>query len=218
MASITTAQVIINEAEDILQDTSNDHWTEAEHLQAVNNGMKEICIIKPDAYVVTESVVLVAGVTQTLPTGGFQLMEITHNMGVSPGTTPGKVIRLIERKTLDNIDPNWRSATASAIVDYYCHDERIPLKFMVSPPQPSSGQGYVEMSCAKAPTEIVVGAVILIPDIYRGVLLDYLLYRAYSKDSDSLPSAQRAIAHYTAFQNALGIRQAVEEREDPHRA
>jgi hypothetical protein len=215
MASVTTAQVIIDDAEEKLIDTSNDRWDEAEHLLALNNGMKEICIVKPDAYVVTESVVLVAGVTQSLPTGGFQLMEITHNMGVSPGTTPGKVIRLIERKILDAMDPNWRSATASAVVDYYLYDERIPLSFSVSPKQPASGFGYVEMSCAKAPTEIAIDAVILVPDIYRNALFYYVLSQAYLKDIDFVPSANKATAYYQAFLNILGIRQKVEEIEDP---
>ena len=132
MASVTTAQVIIDDIEAILQDETNDFWTEAEHLKSINDGMKEICVIKPDAYVTTASVVLVAGVTQSLPAGGFQLIEITHNMGVSPGTTPGKAIRLIDRKVLDAIKPNWRAATASATIDYYIYNEEIPLSFSVS--------------------------------------------------------------------------------------
>ena len=217
MASVTTAQVIIDDAEEILIDTSNDRWDEAEHLQAVNSGMKEICLIKPDAYVVSASVTLAAGVVQILPTGAFGLQEITCNMGVSPGTTPGKAIRLIDRKVLDAMNINWRSTTADAVVDHYCYDERFPLNFLVSPPQPTSGFGFVQMFYPKAPTEIIISAVILIPDIYRGVLLDYVLYRAYSKDADFIPSGQRAIAHYQAFQNALGIRQKVEEIEDPNK-
>ena len=43
------------------------------------------------------------------------------------------------------------------------------------------------------------------PDIYSNVLQDYILYQTYIKDSDYADNRQRAMAHYTAFTNALGI-------------
>jgi hypothetical protein len=46
---------------------------------------------------------------------------------------------------------------------------------------------------------------ISLPDIYGNALGDYVLYRAYTKDSEYAGNAQRAVAHYTAFANALGI-------------
>lgn len=216
MASVTTAQVIINDIEAILQDESNDFWTEAEHLKAINDGMKEICTIKPDAYTVAASVTLAEGVVQDVPTGAFGIQDITCNMGVSPGATPGKAIRLINRKVLDAMNINWQSATAAAVVDYYMYDERYPLKFMVSPPQPSSGFGFVQMFYPKSPAEIAIGAVILIPDIYRTALFYYGLSRAFLKEADVLSSANKAVAYYNAFLNVLGVRKEVEATEDPN--
>lgn len=46
---------------------------------------------------------------------------------------------------------------------------------------------------------------ISLPDIYGNVLQDYVLYRAYTKDSEYAGNGQRAQAHYAAFANALGI-------------
>ena len=215
MASVTTAQNIIDDAEDILQDTSNVRWSATEHLAAVNAGSKEICIVKPDAYVVSGTVTLAAKVVQSLPTGGFQLQEITCNMGVTPGATPGKAIQLIDREIMDAMNPNWRTATAAAVVDYYMYDERFPLNFLVSPPQPASGFGFVQMFYCKAPTEIVIGAVILVPDIYRSVLLDYVLYKAFSKDADHIANMNRGTAYRQSFLNALNARQIIEEKESP---
>jgi hypothetical protein len=34
-------------------------------------------------------------------------------------------------------------------------------------------------------------------------LADYILYRAYTKDSEYAGNAQRAVAHYGAFKDAL---------------
>jgi len=215
MASVTTAQEIIDDAESILQDTDNAHWTAAELLVAVNNGSKEICLFKPDAYVVSGAVVLVAGTVQSLPSGGFQLQNITHNMGTG-GTTPGQAIQLVEQHTLDMMNKDWRTETSSSTVDYYMYDERVPLKFHVSPPQPSSGFGYVWMAYCKAPTEIAADAVILVPDIYRSALLNYVLYAAYTKDADQVGNAELAKGYYQAFLNAIGERHNVEKAEDPN--
>jgi DUF971 family protein len=45
-----------------------------------------------------------------------------------------------------------------------------------------------------------------IQDIYTSPILDYVLYRAYSKDASFAGSAQRAAAHYSQFANALGAK------------
>jgi hypothetical protein len=46
---------------------------------------------------------------------------------------------------------------------------------------------------------------ISLPDIYGNVLNDYILYRAYSKDSEYAGNGQRSQNHYAAFANSLGI-------------
>jgi len=217
MASTTLASEIVDEAELILQDTTNVRWAATEHLQALNNGMKAISSFKPDAYVTTESVTLKAGVYQALPSGAFQLINIFCNQGVAPGATPGKVIRLIEERILDAMNPNWHSATASATVDYYMYDEKVPLSFMVSPPQPASGFGYAQMAYAKVPTEIAIDAVILVSDIYKSPLLKYVLAQAYLKESDFLSSGDKAIAYYNAFLSELGQRQLAKQRDNVNR-
>ena len=217
MASITTAQVIIDDIEAILQDESNDFWASTEHLKAINDGMKEIVTIKPDAYIKTDSIALELGINQSIPSGGIQLIDITHNMGVSPGTAPGANIRLVTRKVLDLLEPGWRIATASATVDRYMYDLRNPLNFQVSPPQPASGFGYVNMIYSNTPTEIAIGDTILVADIYRTALFYYGLSRAYLKTSEVAASAEKAVAYYNAFLNVLGIRQQAETLDDPNK-
>ena len=50
----------------------------------------------------------------------------------------------------------------------------------------------------------VVGS-IGVPDIYTNALQDYILYRAYTKDTEYAGNAARAQAHYQAFVNALTV-------------
>ena len=42
-----------------------------------------------------------------------------------------------------------------------------------------------------------------VPDIYGNVVLDYILYRAYSKDSEFAGNQTRAASHYAAFAASL---------------
>lgn len=46
---------------------------------------------------------------------------------------------------------------------------------------------------------------ISVPDIYGNALHDYIMFRAYSKDSEYAGNAARAQAYYAVFANSLGI-------------
>jgi hypothetical protein len=52
-------------------------------------------------------------------------------------------------------------------------------------------------------------------DIFANALLDYVLYRASTKDAEQAANAQRAVAHYQAFQNALGVSAQVNAASQP---
>jgi peroxiredoxin len=46
---------------------------------------------------------------------------------------------------------------------------------------------------------------ISVADIYANALQDYILYRAWTKDSDFAGNGQRAMAYYGAFAQSIGI-------------
>jgi hypothetical protein len=52
---------------------------------------------------------------------------------------------------------------------------------------------------------IATAETIRIDDTYANALQDYILYRAYTKDAEQQGNAARAVAHFQAFQNALGV-------------
>lgn len=196
---------IVSRAATILQDTTNVRWPEAELVDWVNDGQREIVLLRPEAGAKTAVHQLVAGAAQTLPSDGTELVEITRNMGTD-GTTPGPVARIIDREELDAIDPDWPTATASATVVHYIYNARNPTGFYVYPPQPASGQGYVEVVYAATPATVASGDSLGLDDIYASAVLDYVLYRAYQKDGEQAESARRSNTHYTAMLNALGVK------------
>jgi len=213
-----TAQSVVDDAELILMDSDNDHWTEAELFGYLKDGEKETAIHKPDIYIINDDVVLVEGTRQSLPSGAIHLIDIVRNMGTN-GSTIGDVITLIDKKSFDAIDRSWHKATASATVEHFMFDSRDPTRFYVYPPQPSSSFGYVDMIYASIPPTIsAISSNINLDDIYKHVLVNYLLYRAYSKDVDiSADGGAKATFYYKMFLQGLGVKDQKEEADAPKR-
>jgi hypothetical protein len=207
MPTLTAAHTI-DKAELILQDTTNIRWSEAELLGWFNDGQREIVMLRPDTYVQTTSLAMVAGTRQSIPANGYQLVKVTRNMGAN-GTTPGRVVRKVPEEQLDASMPNWHAATAAAETLHYTFDPRQPRAFYVYPP--AIANNTVELVYSAAPPPLAAKTdVQLLDDVYANPLLDYVLYRAYSKDAESTSNAQRALAHRQAFDQSLGLKAAAD--------
>jgi hypothetical protein len=122
--------------------------------------------------------------------------------GTSPSFTAGRSVRVVEREILDAQKPDWHTETGSATIQHFMFDERSPRVFYVYPP--ASG-AKLEIVYSQTPSEITNTATELTnEDIYAGALVDYVCYRAFSKDSEYAGNAQRAVMHYQQFANSLG--------------
>ena len=202
-----TGQNIADKAELLLQDETNVRWTETELLGWINSGQREIAIAKPNALTSNTTMQLTASSTkQVIPATGIQLMEVVRNMGAD-GLTPGRAITGIDRGVLDKTIPTWHSdANSSGDVKHFTADPRDPKTFYVWPKAPATAL-YVELVMAISPTPLATMAdTIVFDDIYETVLIDYVLYRAYGKDSKHTANMERSTNHYQAFQNALGLK------------
>jgi hypothetical protein len=108
-------------------------------------------------------------------------------------------------------------------IERYAFDPRLPREFLVYPPAAVGAQLeiiYSSVPAAHALTETQLGnpataEVIRIDDSFGNVLIDYVMYRAYSKDAEVSANASRAVAHYQAFQNGLGIKGQSEAAAQP---
>ena len=201
------AQQIIRRCVETLQDTTSIRWPVAELVRYLNDGQREVVLYRPDAMVTNATVTCVAGTKQTLPANGAKLIEVIRNSGTR------RAVRLVNREILDAQMPGWHNLTGQNELLHYMYDPRDPRTFYVYPPATTSAQ--LDIVYAAYPTDIAepadgatytaVTGNISLPDIYGNVLQDYILYRAYTKDSEYAGNAQRAQAHYAAFANALGI-------------
>lgn len=203
---------LVDKAELVLQDSSNVRWTASELVGWLNDGQRQAVILKPDVSVNTSSVQLTSGTKQAVPSDGIVLLDVTRNMGTD-GTTPGTPIRIIDRKIIDAMVPTWHTESAAVTVKHFVFDPRNPLVYFVYPQ--SDGTNYVELVYSVTPAIVSAGENIVLADVYESVLLDYILFRAYSKDADYAANAELALAHYTAFFNTLTQKDAVEIRNEP---
>jgi hypothetical protein len=202
-----SAQSIIRRVVETMQDNTSVRWPVAELVRYLNDGQREVVLYRPDSMVTNATVALVAGAKQAVPTNGSKLIDVIRN---TAGTK--RSVRMTVRNILDTQSPNWYNLAGVTEILHYMYDARDPKVFYVYPPAASTGAS-VEIVYSAYPTDITepadgalysaVTGNISLPDIYGNVLADYILYRAYTKDSEYAGNAQRAQAHYGAFQAAL---------------
>lgn len=208
---------LLSQVSTLLVDTSNTRWANAELLDYYNDGGKIIVSFKPQANATTSAVLMGADTKQSLPTGGTSLICATRNMGTD-GSTPGAGVTIVDKYILNRVYPNWNTDTASATVVHYMYDKREPEIFYIYPK--GSGTGYLEITYGKAPTEVAIGDIattdIEITDDYINVLLDYIMYRALSKDADTPNSQAKAKGYEDSYRTALDLEIRGDAMSDPN--
>lgn len=209
-----TAQTIINQAAVQLLDISNVRWTRAELLSWVNAGQKQIIVLSPNATNKVAVYKLAVGTRQAIPSDGWTLLDVIRNMGTD-GTKPGRAVRLVSEELLDNFNPNWHAALPSTIAQNVVFDQQDQTAFYVYPP--NNGKGYVQVNYSPIPPSLASEAsVITISDIFEPVLLDYVLYRACSKDAEYAPGLQLAAGYLQTFMASMQAKSISELSNSPN--
>lgn len=210
-------QDIVDRVTDLLldKDRADDEarWTDEELFRLINDSRMAILTRRPAACSKVLNLTLVAGTYQTLPTDGVELIDIIRNMGTD-GNTPGRAIRRTDRQNIEDFDLNWHAATPSLVISQFTYDDRTPKVFFVNPPAVAGTK--ILSSYAAIPAEIAA----LTDDLdialeYMDAVVNYVCYRAKSKDSEYANAAE-AGAYYGAFNDALGVSQQSQTASSPN--
>lgn len=206
---------ILGRASIILQDSTNVRFPNDELLKFFNDAQKEVVLHRPDANMQNvNNFTCVAGSKQTIPTTGLRLVDVVRNVG-------GRAITQVDRKILDETLPNWHETTADSTrkIEHFIFDPADPKHFYVYPKATTAFQ--LEIVFSAAPSDISISnfntdtTTISVDDVYANSLLDYILYRAYQKDSEFAGNAQRSMMHYQGFTNSLGVKTQVDAAVTP---
>jgi hypothetical protein len=223
--AIKAADILV-EASLVLQDEGFVRWTPPELARWLNEAQRAIVLAKPSASPETVVLQLVEGTRQVLSDENhLLLLRIVRNLrGSAPPYLGGRIIRPTTRETLDGSQPNWhdkRDVPYSDEVRQYVYDEANPREFYVYPG--NTGLGKIEAVVSKLPAMIATSGTTIdqyasdigLPEPYRPVILDYVLYRALEKE-DIAADVTRARLHYQSFATALGLKAQSEKLSSPN--
>lgn len=227
---MSTVKVIdvIRRVEDVLQD-SNIRWPRTELQNWMNESYLAITLARPDANAKSGTFTCSAGTRQVLTKatadGGYpsalRLLDVTRNMA---STSSYRVIRLVSRSVLDDQRPGWHAETGTVNIQHFTFDPRQPKEFFVYPPATTAAE--VEVVYTDSPGSHTLSEsdldpegsnteVIKLDDIYTSPIIDWILYRAYSKDAEYGANEARAQASYAAFNAAISTKNQVDAAVSP---
>ena len=196
---ITRVRSIVNDA-----DATGYRWTDQELIDAINDAQGLVAVYRPDCFAVDQVISLVAGSRQSIPAGGYRLMDVVRNVA-SDGVTPGRAIRPTDRDTLDAYDPYWHTNAKKSEIKNSVYDERNPNFFWVNPPAAAGAK--VEILYAKRPTTLTqLTDDLAISDAYFEGLILFTLFRCYAKEADFGGNAQLAGNYLSLFASLMGIK------------
>lgn len=202
------ASDLLTPARHTLLDASGVAWTDAELLVYLNEAIRESVAVKPDIYPVNGEIPLVAGIVQSLPTGGVLLIDITHNTGT------GRTVSVVDLALLQEANRFWPAATQQAEVENFAVDPRTPRKFLVSPP--NNGLGKVFGTYGGTPEALTaVGDTFPLLDVYQPAMTAYVIGRAYAKNSKRQDLA-KAATYRQQWAQLLGAKSVAAAATVPH--
>lgn len=205
-------------------------WTQVELLSYLNDGQRAIAKYLPSSCSRIDSIRLAPGTRQTVATilaadiipgdgssaadvHGNAVLSVSHLMGAD-GATPGRALRIVDRDVLDASQPGWHvvAASATATPTQYTFDPRNPKTFYVCPGVPSAVALWAEVSYLADPVAIPDGnyaatggstVKLSIDDKYADDLINYLMARAYMKESEFAANANLSASHTNLFTSSI---------------
>lgn len=222
MSSISS---IISRVQHVISD-AGIRWPEAELISWVVDGVMQIIMVRPDASTTTRQFKLIGGRSlqrvgrtaaedSTLNPVDYQpararLIRVIDNVG-------GNAIREASRDALDSELPNWHETFG--VPQVYVFDNVSPDRFYLYPAPPSDGvTRWVNLTHSYYPfkwdggpklvsnnTDVTSGTPTYIPQSFDAALVDWVCYRALSKDTEYAGNLNRAIAHLESFAKALRV-------------
>lgn len=194
-----SVDTILDSVSATLLDTARVTWGRTELLGYLNEALRTTAFVKPDMYSVQDFIPLAAGIAQILPADGIALLDITDN------ETGGRAVTQTDLALLQEENRFWPAATQQAEVENYAADPRTPRRFYVFPP--NDGNGSVRATYGAVPDELTgsSGEVIPVPDSYQNPLTNFVLAKAYAKNSRKQDLVKSA-ALMNDWRVALGLK------------
>lgn len=195
-----TVADLLAKAGRVLNDAGATRWTATELVGWLNDGCTEIVRLKPAANAVSVDISLVSGAVQNLPADLLAVLRFVAILDASSVIVGAPTITT--PLTLDMLVPGWQggATVAPAEIDTVAYDHDDPLRCYVF--APSNGTGKLRLLYGQRPAAVEEGGNFPLAEHYVPMALDYVLYRALSKD-DPATEDSAADKAYQKFATAL---------------
>lgn len=226
-----TAKEVFKRARVVLNDATSTRWSLPELLMWLNDAVREIAVLSPEAVSGIAAIEMDEGTLQTMPASVQQILRVVCNVTVKSGPPfvyeRGDAVTPIRRALLDAIEPGWQDPDVVPFTRHVAHfveDETLQGYFYVCPG--NTGAGMIECIVARRPAEIDApdnpfeidsydGIEVQVDQRLQNAVVDFVVSRALAKDL-ALPGAEaRSMAHYQRFAGAVMARQSNEVRVNP---
>lgn len=206
------ASELLGNVRKALNDPDAITWSDPDLIGFLNQALRMLTIVRPDAVSTNAVLTLAAGSEQTLPAGGLRLLSILCNVNGSGGLI-GPAVRHIERLSLDDIMSSWITATPESLVTEYWYDERNPTRFWTNP---VTAGAKVRAHYSITPTALTdAGDTVPVEDAFGPALEEWMLYLAWRGDDETSPTLNRALSHQKICFELLGIKSQSEVSSSP---
>ncbi|MCA2497779.1 DUF6682 family protein [Vibrio sp. 2175-1] len=191
----TTVQTLIDRISRDLIDVRNVRWSRLELMDFLNDAIASIVIRRPDLSRATATVATTTNVV-ALPSDAYQILAVNHVDNVAA--------QFVDINKLNQLYPSWRTTTGAPVVWTRNEMDETTL-FLYPAPE---AQVSVELVYSRNLRVSAETDNFPLPDIYEGTVSDFVMYRAYNKDSQNPTEGNKAQLHLQAFATALGDKTA----------
>lgn len=191
---------ILTNAGFLLEDVDHDRWSPSELISWLNDAINELAIRRPPAFSEHTVLTLTEGARQQLPDNSNVLLDVIMNL---PSM---RAVTRVDRKLMARMNPEWFAMTPSDVIKHFMYDDKDTDKFYVYPPAQEGTQ--LEILHVKVPTVTSIDDTIPTQEQYRVPLLNYIMWRSLSKDSE-LGAVNLAVSYFQAFNEAIGTNNTI---------
>ncbi|WP_274882439.1 DUF6682 family protein [Vibrio harveyi] len=197
----TPIKQMIDQAARLVVDKPMIRWDLAFWIDAYNAAVKAILAVRPDALTGTLTVTCVAGSTQSKPDNARYLIDVIRNENGKAITGP------TDLKMFNDYRPDWRTQPEQSEASTYLYDERNLEHFYLYPPVTAGTK--IEAVFALEPTSVAESdytnnTPAQLNPMYDNAVIEWLVYRAFSEDSEITANNARAQTALNSFRMLLG--------------
>ena len=189
-------------------------WNRAAALEYMNQGLKEIGGYRPEAFAVTKEITLKQGTAQQTDDGS-EIQSIESNAdGTLVRRSNAELMQSFNGYAICPPKPRVVNGVIKYAVRSFAIDEANPKTFFVEPAVPfgvTDAKVFATVNSQPPQyTEADWNKPCQVADKYYNNLIDYMMARAYQRDTESQVSQGQAQRLFALFYQAMGVKYKME--------